>query len=440
MKIRFCASGHNILLWVALIMSSPAMAQNACKSNLGSHFKSNGDTRFSWAAELMVGQGVMTERTFSNTMVNAGFNFSTEDFKHQFYLEGTLKYWWNTKPGAVGGKSGSGEHYSSFSSPAKKHLGFRELFYQYKRENTFFKLGIQTYVSPDYFLVDERLIGASYQHKFGAFTFNAMLATSHRNIARMQNVCGTRHVYQLLRGGRVDFIGDRLLESNLYLMSMNYKPGNKAPVNMSSKDDDEFSEFESFDEFSDGISKKESVLKEIGLAYYQEFGDIFHQSKYYGAMYSTLNLPLDISLKLEGVYQYISTENVGLIYSGLSRYFKLDKSNLKLEGGYFYKTRSDVPFYPTFSNMFIGEVIRMDSREMPLTYADVIFGLQNKLKTYLRLGGAYQVNGNNSNEIDLEIGSRVWKKMRAFTTFSRIESDVLYDTYYMGKLEIRITL
>jgi len=420
------------------------LAQSECHTALGAHLKPIKSTGVSWATEGMFTQGKMTDRDYTQVMFLTGLNLTSKDFKHQLYTEGAFKYWWNTKTGAVEGQGGSGEHFTSFSPPKKKHVGIREMFYQYKTSKSTLKLGIQSFNSSDFFMVNERLLGANYSFTSGGVSVNSMLATSHRDFAKMQNVCGTRHVYRIIRGGKVDFVGNRLFESNLFLTSVTYTPANKiSSGNTDSPESiDEFESFNTFDEFesSENIKTTKDILKTIGLIYYQEFGTVFHTNKNYAGAFAELNLPFDVNFKAEGVYQIINQEDVWLAYANLSRLFLLSNSSVKLNAGYFHKFKSETPFYPSFSNLFLGEIIRLDSKEIPLGFANIKYKFQHKLKPFVGIGGAWQFTGNYSREIDITIGSHIIKSLRAYAVFSRVQSSSLDKDYYMGKIEVRITI
>ena len=72
---------------------------------------------------------------------------------------------------------------------------------------------------------------------------------------------------------------------------------------------DEFDSFSS-DEFSEETSKAKLLkINELGLLFYEEFGEAFHEYKYYSGIFGMLELPFEVKLRAELVDQYILNDH-----------------------------------------------------------------------------------------------------------------------------------
>lgn len=288
-------------------------AQHECRSALGAHFKPISENLpINWATEIVLMPGAMSDRFIFNGMAIAGLEYYSKSLKHQFYFEGEYKYWYNSNRGP--GMAGTGTGYVSFNQPEKLHFGFRELFYSY---NGSFKIkaGIQSMKSAKSFLLDEGVFGISAKKKLGNLQVNLKGGTVYGAIAKMQDICGTRHLYNLVRGNKVNFVGENLLESNFILAELNWSPGSKTELAKGN-----FNEFESTDEFSDfnEFSSEEKATKAFSFKnatfrFYEEFGEIFPDYKFYGGATFEFELFEKLGLDAEILTQWMN-ENKALIY------------------------------------------------------------------------------------------------------------------------------
>ena len=243
-------------------------------------------------------------------------------------------------------------------------------------------------------------------------------------------------------------IGEKPGETNLVGAVINWNPHYQAPVESSS--DDEFSEFDDFgdfDEFSDdsGMEDSTPLVNNIGLIVYQEMGSIIDDPKQYVGSLIDLNLPGEISLRTGAVYQSLEDNNA-LVFIMQSRKAFMWNSGMNTDVIVSYIGQSDVDdsaiFQPLFSNLFIGEVMRMDATSFPLWTAEVKHRFGGKLRYKTALKAVGQVEGDKTQEIDLENSIHLLKHVQATLLLSHVESDAFAvdfpDGVNMARMEVRV--
>jgi hypothetical protein len=180
--LRLRALKSSILVSIIILISFSAKAQMDCRSTIGAHltpFKK--DVPILWALEGTMAPGVMTSPydSLDNTKLNGGMLLAALDFsflkKNHIYLEGGYKNWINSD--FVKETTGS------------KHLGMRQAFYSYTGESFKVKLGLHETRMGDFFLIDERVMGASVDKEMGAFTINIRGGSVNKDFARMGKFC-----------------------------------------------------------------------------------------------------------------------------------------------------------------------------------------------------------------------------------------------------------
>jgi hypothetical protein len=430
--------GHKLLLILSILFSViRASAQPDCRSVLGSHIKPAGATPLSWGIELSATGALMNDRTLSNWSVYTGLDFTLK--KNQIYFEGAYKDWYNSAKNPDGNEARV--EFPEYNRPSPKNFGFRELFYRYGSRDSYIKTGIQSFKSSDYLLFDERLLGITAVKALGSVQAAMLLGSVSQDIARFQDVCGNRHIYNILHRSAFNFTGDKLWESNLGGAFITWKPGKHKDAQNTSESFDEFNsdEFFASDE-STNQEKKYIKVEEAGLFFYEEFGSGFHTYKYYSGFFSTFALPMDISMKSEVIDQYIRNDHA------ITYFLKLEKmltwnsgANSRVNIGYLGKVDidEDAHFYPSFSNLFLGEIMRLDAIDLPLLSSSFKHHFTGKLKPTLQFNAVKQLSGNQSQEIDLLLGSKMTSNLRITGIFSYLNSEILHTDYWMTKLEIR---
>jgi len=450
-------------LFILMIISKTGMAQMDCRSMLGAHLtplKKGGV--LSWAIEGTMAPGLMTS-PFSqkdNTMLNGGMLLGALDFqvkkKHHFYIEGGYKNWKNSE-------------FVNDTMNSNHHLGVRQLFYSYSSENTKIKLGLHETRLGDFFLIDERIVGVSVDQTLGAFTLNFRVGSVNKNFARMGKFCANRHLYGILNPDYTEKIGEKLGETNLAGFVINWDPHYTKPVNNESEDefqstdefettDDfhenhDFNEFGTSDEFSDNNadSTKEKknanpliIVKNIGLIFDDEFGSekYIPDNKFYTGVLVDFGLPFGFFMQTGGIYQNMKN-NDALVYIakiGKSKTWE-NASNTKISGAYIgkYNIDNNAIFQPLFSNLFIGEVMRMDAPDFPIWQFAIKHRFPGKLKFHIAVKAVGQIEMAETNEQDLELGVKVFKNHLKLTgILSHINSKAIPNDFMMARLEMRL--
>ena len=461
MKTRFLL----IIVGFFVLNLNTANAQMDCRSTLGAHltpFKKDGN--FLWAVEGTMAPGIMTSPfdSLDNTRLNGGMLLAALDFgfgkkKSHIYLEGGFKNWQNS------------EFVDDNSEKNSKHLGMRQAFYSYTTENFKLKLGLHEARMGDFFLIDERVLGASVDKEIGAFTLNARLGTVNKSFARMGKFCANRHLYGLINNGNyTENIGKKLGETNLAGFVINWDPHYSKPeISNTNSDefsdtntDDEFSEttdefhenhdfneFGNSDEFSEeepSKQKQKISLTNIGLIVYDEFGaeKYIPDNKFYTGALFDFNLPFGFFIQTGGIYQNMLHQNTFVYIAKFGKSKTWDNASLtKISGAYIGKADIDdnATFQPLFSNLFIGEVMRMDAAQFPLWQAMIKHRFPGKMKIHIAAKFVGQIEDAKINEQDLELGFMAFKNHLKITLIgSHVQTLALPNDFTMFRVEARL--
>ncbi len=454
---------------IFLLSTLSASAQMDCRSMLGAHltpFKKDGTIL--WAVEGTMAPGIMTSPNDSldNTRLNGGMLLGALDFgfmqnKSHIYIEGGYKNWQN----------------SDFVDKSKltdsKHLGIRQAFYSFSNEKTKIKVGLHETRLGDFFLLDERILGASVDQEVGAFTVNVRGGTVNKSFARMGKFCSNRHLYSIINPDFTEKIGEKVGETNLAGFAINWNPHHvKEKPKQSSTDefsdsnndefstDDEFSnssdefhenhdfnEFGSSDEFTDtkeSKSKQKITVKNVGFIVYDEFGSdkYIPNNKLYTGMLVDLDLPFGIFMQTGAVYQNMLNNNALVYIAKLGKSQSWNNGSLtKISGAYIgkYNIDDNAVFQPLFSNLFIGEVVRMDAPNFPLWQATIKHRFTGKMKFHIAVKAVGELENAKANEQDIEFGFLALKKHLKVTVIgSRIESLTFDNDVFMARVEVRV--
>lgn len=320
-----------------LIVSFPAAAQWDCPSRLGASLKPVGESNLMWASELTTSAGFIGDYSISNLMWFAGLDYSIH--KHTFYIERQPKNWL---------RADSLERNSKFLL-----FGLREGFYQYNGDENKLKIGIQTAKSNDNLLLNERIIGANYELNKNNFKLNALVGSVRKQFARNGNFCTLGYLYGIVPGRERPLLGNEIGQTNVALMSLNVK-------------------HQVQDEFGSSTPGNLSLI-ESGLIAYKEFGSWIEKNPFLTGAFTDINL-FDFHIKPELLYQ-AAVENPLLIYSlQLEKQYTWENGSKTMCNvrylGFKPLQKDAMPFY-SFSNVFAGEVLRLDAWESPFVYASV---------------------------------------------------------------------
>jgi len=415
------------VLWLLIISNITLKAGVDCPSSVPAHMKPIWDgSNFSWAVEGTFGIGVINDVTIMNQMLVLGAAYQFGSPRHRIYFEGVGKGWYNSEEGD------NLDYDRNIEVIERDHIGVRELNYKYSGKETSLAVGLQTMGVGDYFLMDERALAINYGDYFGKLNVNASVGTVMRHFARQRSVCALRHLYNISGGGKYGLVGKGFGETNFLAATAKWLPNREVK-----KDGEESAD--EFEEVTDDNSK--SIFEEAGLIFYEEFGRGFSEYKYYAGAFTSVNLPFESLLRFETVYQYIPNERCFAYYADIYKGITWDNnSSTGFAVGGLGKSCIDngVYFYPSFSNLYIGEVMRLDDREIPIVYAAVKHKFPWKNKLVINFQAMTQLEDVHTSEIDLEFVCRLFGFIKWTNTFSMINSNALDETYYMARTEIRL--
>ncbi|MCK5774761.1 MAG: hypothetical protein KAH25_01215 [Bacteroidales bacterium] len=463
----------SILISFIVLLSFSGNAQMECRSMIGAHltpFKK--DVPILWAIEGTMAPGMMTSPydSLNKTRLNGGMLLAALDFsfkeKNHFYFEGGYKNWQNSK--FVDKVDNS------------NHLGMRQAFYSYSGETTKIKIGLHETRMGDFFLIDERVMGASIDKEIGAFTFNMRIGSVNQDFARMGKFCANRHLYGILHPEYTERIGEKLGETNLAGFVINWNPHYSKEVVFTSSEDEfssdsdefsdntdefaddtdeftnnddfhvnhDFNEFGSPDEFADETKKTgkkyKLMLTNVALIVYDEFGSeayIPDNKLYFGSLVDFI-LPYDFFFQTGGIYQNMLNNNTFVYIAKFGKSIGWNNaSNTKISGAYIgkYDFDDNALFQPLFSNLFLGEIMRMDATEFPLWQLAVKHRFPGKMKFHVAFKAVAQIEDAKTNEQDIEVGLMAFKKHLKVTLIgSRVETQLLPNDFYMARVELRL--
>jgi len=442
---------------IIIINSFSASAQMDCRSMLGAHltpFKKDGNLL--WAIEGTTGPGMMTSPYDSlaedKTKIRGGMILAALDFgfmknKSHIYFEGGYKNWQNSA------------YVDNSTLTDSRHFGMRQAFYSFSNEKTKIKVGLHETRLGDFFLIDERVLGASIDKEIGAFTINVRGGTVNKSFARMGRFCSNRHLYSIVNPDFTEKIGKKVGETNLVGFALNWNP-HHVKEKVETKNNDEFSssndefhenhdfnEFGNSDEFSDNNksnSKQSFSVKNVGVIVYDEFGteEYIPNNKLYTGLLVDFVLPFGFFMQAGGVYQNMLNNNTIAYIAKIGKSQSWNNGSLtKISGAYIgkYDIDNNAIFQPLFSNLFIGEVVRMDAPNFPLWQAAIKHRFPGKLKIHIAFKAVGELENSKTNEQDIEFGLLAFKKHLKVTVIgSRIKSIVFDNGIMMARIELRL--
>lgn len=443
-----------------LLFSSISYSQFDCRSILNSHLtpiKEN--SNLLWAAEGIASHGWMNDREITNGMIYLGIDYTKN--KSKFYFEGGYKGWRNSL--SYPGADNLGDNYTGFGFFQKNRLGLREAFYQYKTDNTTITTGLQTMESSDHFLLNERVVGISAKHDINAFSINIKGGSVLRDFARMGNFCGVRYLYTTAYAPNEILPGNKLGETNfastLISWDPHFKPSKKVPSTtdedeFKTVEDDEFKDFEAEDEFKSADDEfsstgdefstvekeKIQLFSRVGIVIYDEFGSYYKSNKLFYGAFTDITLPLNFTLKLQVINQQITDNNTLAHYTKLGNSITLGKHRTSFNIGYMDKfdNNASSSFIPSFSNLYMGEILRMDTWDIPIVSGEIKHNFPGKLRLYVRLRGIKQLKDNQTEIIDIETGVKLLKHVKLSGILSQFNSNIQDEAIHMARIELRI--
>lgn len=415
------SNSRYIYIWIFLavqFVGSPKIyAQLECRSTLAAHLTEiHKDLPLLWALEGTFAPGVMNGEMLNGGMVLGAVNIAATDH-HSIYIEGGYKNW-------------KGTSYTEGAKGKSKHFGMRQAFYNYHPDNIDVKIGLQEMKTTDFNILDERVLGVSVKRNVKQFTLQAYGGTVMQNFARMGRFCGNRHIYTLYPTGNLEKIGKTPGETNLAAITINYNPNQ----GVTAGGDDEFMDFE---------ETGNSILSNVALVIYDEFGKILANNKFYAGVSAEANLPADLLLNISVMNQTMDFNNCMVYTTGLGyNYFWGNSSMTALGAGVMgvFVFDEGAIYQPIFSNLFMGEVMRLDVWDVPLVTGEVKHHFQGNAHLELGVRGVVQTRDEQTMELDFQAGIKIGKHLSATTILSHIESAFLPENINMARLELRVGL
>jgi hypothetical protein len=470
-------------------LASLASAQPDCRSVLGAHLKPlTRESPLSWAGELVSIPAYLEDRYANNTMFFGGLDFTTRSKAHQFYFEGGIKrstvdstkdaatttehivsvatpvggtgvpVGTGTAAGSGKGKpatAGTGEATGSTSGTAgggttetaaasesggattKYTSGWRELFYQYNGENSRLRAGLSTTRLGDYFLVNERMLGLSFVQRVAQATVHATVG-SVGEFARMTEFCGTKRLTNLVDKEKYETVSEDFGDTNLAGVVATWDLRRPAPPAKAAAPD----EFTLTEDLAPRQGRGSLALRQVGVVLYHELDTRTDIAKSWVGGLLQADLPFAWNLRTEALYQNgVGANAIVYLARADKELFWSNASNTTLHAGYYGRHDLGGParFEAAFTNLFQGEIMRLDAIDVPLLFAGVRHNFPGKRKLYAQLQGVRQIKDEKVREWDLEVGADFFRRLRVVAIGSYIESTATREREnFVGKMEVRL--
>ncbi|MFA5850370.1 MAG: hypothetical protein WC833_10870 [Bacteroidales bacterium] len=381
-----------ILIFVLILFSiSDLSAQWECPSLLGASLKPIGKSKIFWGSEITAGAGFLNNNAIFNSMGLIGLDRSGK--KWTIYAEGGYKFWdiydLDTK-----------QNLNNF------HLGIRELLFQYRGKSGKVTAGIQSVRLDDDYLLNERMLGLNYKYSSGPWSFNFTGGTVMKAFARNGTFCAVGYLYDLVPGREIALLGNKPGQTNLIATTIKFSPS--------------------------------KFIDHVGLAVYYEFGSWVEKPVLTGGLFSSLSLPGGITFKPEILYQS-AQDNKAIIYLfSLEKLINGEKLRTSINMRYtgFSAFDENAKILNSFSNMFAGNVLRIDTGDLPFIQAGIKFSVR-PVRTHLKIQYTAQTKKNAMQEFDLELGKKFMKHLQVNALGAVVNSPLLEKRAILGRIEFR---
>lgn len=388
----------SFIVFLLVLIPFISNAQWNCPSKLGSFTKPIPYTPIKGGIELTGSGGIIDDNYFGFFAGYAALEYTNK--KHKFYVEGGIKSWARYDDGL-------NQTYDN------TYGGFREAYYQFLNKTSSIRVGIQTINLDDHYLVNDRVVGLNYGFDYKKFSFQFAGGSIMKHFSRNGLFCNVGYVYDILHRDR-GLMGNRLFETNFGALTLSYN--NKAI---------------------------ERGLNKIGIALYDEFGSRIDTNVLMTGLYATLTLPFDIELTPEVLYQN-ATANNALLYSiGLRKMFIMENTQrFEFQARVLESTELDkgAMIRNSFSNLFLGDVIRLEAKELPLYQASLRYSIP-KHSLHFKIQYTSEFDAKGLSEVDLSVGKRVFKQVQLSAIGGYIKSPTLeHGDAFLARIEARVYL
>lgn len=384
----------SLLIFIPFISN----AQWNCPSKLGGFTKPIPYTPIKAGIELTGSGGMIDDNVFGFFAGYAAFEYTIK--QHTFYLEGGIKTW--------------ARHDKGLDQTYNNHIiGFREAYYQFLNTKTSIRLGIQTITLDDHYLVNDRAAGLNFGFNYKNLSLQVAGGSITKRISRNGLFCNVGFVYDILHRDR-GLMGSGLFQTNFSALTLSYN--------------------------NRGIDKG---LNKIGIALYDEFGSKIDTNVFMTGLYATLTLPFEIELNPEVLYQNTIANNAILYSFGIRKMFVLDNSQrFDFQARVLQSTEIDkgAMIRNSFSNLFLGDVIRLEAKDLPLYQASLRYSIP-KHSLHFKLQYTSEFKNQGLSEIDLSIGKKVFNQVQLSAIGGYIKSPTLeHSDAFLARIEARVYL
>lgn len=412
---------RGIILAFLLLTGASAFAQWECRSHLIGNIKPlyNG-SNLGWGAELIESGGYLTNREIASSMAFWGVNYTLEN--HQLYAEGGFKYWYN-KDLDLG---------YTFT---KRMFGLRDLSYGYSAPKFDARIGFHQMGASDYFLVNERAWGASLNKTLGGFRLSASAATVTKDFARNGIFCTNSYLFDIVSTHNYT-LGNSWGDTNFASFAFSKKKTEKKAAPQTDSDG-----FEVFEPTGETDNKSRWGVNSWGGVFYSEFGNFYEKSFVYGGLMTEIALGNLATVKAEGIYQDATDNRAVLYYLEAEKQKEWKAGNVSTFQFLFigkHAVDEGALAMPRFSNLFLGEVFRMDLIDVPLINVSAKHQFRSQ-QLSLKLNYSEQLQGENMQELDFSAGKFFFdKRLRLTALTGLMKSDELESWAKLARLEMRI--
>jgi len=412
-----------IIAGILLTLHSNTHAQYECRSRLSGNLRPlKENSNFQLGGELILSGGAIQSSPIGNSMLFGAMEFTQETY--QLYAEGGFKFWLKD----------DSEFNQTFSS---YRFGMRALSYNYFNPKISIKAGLQQFKSSDYYLVNERAVGIDIKAKIKKASLSIATASVLKDFSRNGHFCSNAFLYDIVPARNLE-TGNKMLETN-FLSIVYSKPIEKKKESKSSSN-----EFQQFDEFSsvDYVNEEDKALylKNIGAILYSEFGTYYDNTLVLAGINTEIQILKKNKVLLQVQYQSEANNNAVQAFVKTDHEKEWDNNTattLQLHYLDQIALSDDAMSLPRFSNLFYGEVLRMDAIDLPI--GNVV--LKHRWLEHhanIKLMYTHQFAKQNMQEADFSAGKLFFKKKLRVTGIGGIlNSDQLESWTPVGKIEIR---
>ena len=373
-------------------------AQWNCPSKLGSFTNPIPYTPIKGGIELTGSGGIIDDNYFGFFAGYAALEYTIK--QHTFYVEGGIKTW-------ARHDNGLEQTYNN------TYGGFREAYYQFLNKTTSIRVGIQTMTLDDHYLVNDRVAGVNYGFDYKKFSFQFAGGSITKYFSRNGLFCNVGYVYDILHRDR-GLMGNGLFQTNFGAITLSYN--NK------------------------GI---ERGLNKVGIAIYDEFGSKIDTNVLMTGLYAKLTLPFEIELTPEVLYQNATANNAILYSLGLRKMFIMENTQrFEFQARVIESTELDkgAMIRNSFSNLFLGDVIRLEAKDLPLYQASLRYSIP-KHSLHFKIQYTSEFDKKGLSEVDISVGKRVFKQVQLSAIGGYIKSPTLeHGDAFLARIEARVYL